>query len=181
MDGDSLEEGRMKRTALTVVLALLILAAASAQGTEPAKGALSLQGGGCLVAPVGVEFEFLLGSVGLSVESRLLVLKLKGDWVGTLEPGINVRYYFGDFDGSLFVFTGVSFLSLWQFSPFSLDQGILKPRAGLGYNWLLGDQHSWRLGLEVGASWLQELVQGDRYDILFPLVPHILFLLGKTF
>ena len=169
----------MRRTALVVVLVLLITGTALAQ--EPVKGILSLQGGGSLVAPVGVELEFLLGSVGFSVESRLLVLKLKGDWVGTLEPGINLRYYFGDIDGSLFVFTGVSFLSLWQFSPFSLDQGILKPRAGFGYNWLLGKQNTWRLGLEVGASWLQELVQGNRYDILFPLVPHVLLLLGKTF
>lgn len=169
----------MRRTALVVVLVLLIAGTAFAQ--EPVKGALSLQGGGSLVAPVGVELEFLLGSVGFSVESRLLVLKSGGDWVGALEPGINLRYYFGDVDGSVFVFTGVSFLSLWQFSPFALDQGILKPRAGFGYNWLLGEQNTWRLGLEVGASWLQELVQGNRYDILFPLVPHVLLLLGKTF
>ena len=148
---------------------------------EPVKGAVSLQGGGCLAAPVGVELEFLLGSVGFSVESRLFVLKSGGDWVGTLEPGIALRYYFGDVDGSLFLFAGVSFLSLWQFSPFSLDQGILKPRAGFGYNWLLGERNTWRLGLELGASWLQELVQGDSYDVLFPLVPHILLLLGKTF
>ena len=168
----------MKRTALVVVLVLLIVGTAFAQ--QPAKGVLSLQGGGSLVAPVGVELEFLLGSVGFSVESRLLVLKLRGDWIGTLEPGINLRYYFGDVDGSLFVFTGVSFLSLWQFSPFSLDQGILKPRAGLGYNWLLGKENTWRLGLEVGAVWLQELIQGDSYDILFPLVPHILLVFGKT-
>jgi hypothetical protein len=171
----------MKRTALVVFLVLLVFGAAFAQEAEPAKGALCLQGGGSLVAPIGVELEFLLGSVGLSVESRLLVLKLGGDWVGTLEPGINLRYYFGDVDGCLFFFTGVSFLSLWQFSPFSLDQGILKPRAGLGYNWLLGKKNTWRLGVEVGASWLQELVQGEPYDILFPLVPHILFLIGKTF
>jgi len=160
---------------------LLVVGTAFAQKAEPVKGALSLQGGGSLVAPVGVELEFLLGSVGFSVESRLLVLKLRGDWVGSLEPGINLRYYFGDVEGGLFFFTGVSFLSLWQFSPFSLDQGVLKPRAGFGYNWLLGEQNTWRLGLEVGASWLQELVQGDRYDILFPLVPHVLLLLGKTF
>jgi opacity protein-like surface antigen len=171
----------MKRTVLVVVLALMIAATSSAQKVEPVKGIISLQGAGYRVAPVGVELEFLLGSVGLSVESRLFVLKSGGDWVGALEPGINLRYYFGDVDGSLFLFTGLSFLSLWQFSPFSLDQGILKPRAGLGYNWLLGEQNSWRLGLEVGTSWLQELVQGDRYDILFPLVPHILLLLGKTF
>ena len=171
----------MKRTALVAVLVLLIFGAVFAQEAEPAKGVLSLQGGGSLVAPVGVELEFLLGSVGFSVESRLLVLKLGGDWVGTLEPGINLRYYFGDIDGSLFFFTGISFLSLWQISPFSLDQGILKPRAGLGYNWLLGKKNTWRLGLEVGASWLQELLKGDAYDILFPFVPHILLLVGKTF
>jgi hypothetical protein len=169
----------MKRTALVVVLVLLIVGTACAQ--QPAKGAISLQGGGCLAAPVGVEIEFLLGSVGLSVESRFLVWKFGGDWVGTLEPGINLRYYFGDVDGSLFFFTGVSFLSLWQFSPFSLDQGILRYRAGLGYNWLLGTEDNWRLGLEVGASWLQELVQGDSYDIVFPLAPHLLVILGKIF
>ena len=177
----------MKRTALATlaglaaVLALLVGGTAFAQEGVKAKGVLSLQGGGSLKAPVGVELEYLIGSVGFGVESRLFVLRSGGDWIGALEPGINLRYYFGEVDGGLFAFTGVSFLSLWQFSPFSLDQGILKPRAGLGYNWLPGQENTWRLGLEVGVSWLQELVRGDRYDILFPLAPHILLLIGKTF
>jgi hypothetical protein len=170
----------MKRTALVVVLLLRVLGAVFAQEAGTPRGALSLQVGGSLLAPIGVELEFLSGSLGFTVGSRLLVWKLGGDWVGALEPGINLRYYFGDVDASLFFFTGVSFLSLWQFSHFSLDQGILKPRAGLGYNWLLGKENKRRLGLEVGACWLQELVRGDTYDILFPLLPHILIVIGKT-
>jgi hypothetical protein len=171
----------MKRTAFVVVLVLLVVNAAVAQEAEPTRGALSLQGGGSAVAPVGVELEFLLGSVGLSVESRLLVVKWRDDWISSLEPGFNLRYYFGDVDGSLFCFAGISFLSLWQFSPFSLDQGLLRPRAGFGYNWLPGEENRWRFGLEIGAAWLQELVQGDTYDILFPVVPHVLILIGRTF
>jgi hypothetical protein len=162
-------------------LVLLVVNAAVAQEAEPTRGALSLQGGGSAVAPVGIELEFLLGSVGLSVESRLLVVKWRGDWIGSLEPGLNLRYYFGDLDSGLFFFAGISFLSLWQLGPFLLDQGILKPRAGFGYNWLLGEENRWRLGLEIGAAWLQELLQGDTYDILFPAVPHVLLLIGKTF
>jgi len=171
----------MKRTAFVVVLVLLVVGAASAQEAEPARGALSLQGGGSLVAPVGIELEFLTGSVGLSLETRLLVWKLGGDWSGTLEPGINLRFYFSGVDRSLFFFAGVSFLSLWTLSPFSLGQGILKPRTGFGYNWLLGAEDSWRLGLEIGVSTLQELIEGDLYDIMLPVVPHAMLLFGRTF
>lgn len=171
----------MKRTALVAVLVLLVVGAGWAQEAEPRRGAVSLQAGGSLVAPVGVELEFLLGSVGLSVETRLLVLKLGGEWSGTLEPGFNLRFYFSGVDGSLFFFTGAGFLSIWQLNPFSLNQGIVKPRAGFGYNWLLGKDDSWRFGLEIGAAWLQEVIPGDLYDILFPLVPHVMLAFGRMF
>jgi len=171
----------MKRTALLAVLVLLVVRAGWAQEAEQRKGAVSLQAGGCLVAPVGVELEFLLGSVGLSLETRLFALKPGGDWSGVMEPGFNLRFYFRGADGSLFFFTGVGFLSLWQLSPFSLDQGIVKPRAGFGYNWLLGEEDRWRFGLEIGAAWLQEVIRGDLYDIQFPLVPHLMLAFGRTF
>jgi hypothetical protein len=103
------------------------------------------------------------------------------DWSGALEPGINLRFYFGGIDRSLFLFTGAGFLFLWQFSPFGLEQGIVKPRVGLGYAWLLGEQERWRLGLEIGTAWLQEVIQGDLYDIHFPLVPHLLLVFGRTY
>ncbi len=171
----------MKQTALMAALVLLVVGAGWAQETKPLRGAFSLQGGGSLVAPVGVELEFLRGPVGLTLETRLLVLKLGGDWSGTLEPGIDLRFYFSGLDGSLFFFTGASFLSLWRLSPFVLDQGIVKPRTGLGYNWLLGKENRWRVGLEIGAAWLQEVIEGDLYDIHFPLVPHVLLAFGRTF
>jgi len=163
------------------VLALLVVGTVLAQEAGPPRGAFSIQGGGSLVAPVGVELEFLRGSVGVTLETRLLVLKLGGDWSGTLEPGIDLRFYFSGLDGSLFCFAGASFLSLWRLSPFALDQGILKPRTGLGYNWLLGKEDSWRVGLEIGAAWLQEVIPGDLYDIHFPLVPHVLLAFGRMF
>ena len=171
----------MERTAFVVVLVLLAAGTAGAQETEPTRGAISLQGGGSLIAPAGVELEYWLGPLGLSVETRLLVQKRETDWFGSLEPGFNLRYYFGDLEGGLFFFTGVGFLSLWRLSPFSLEQGIVKPRSGFGYNWLLGKEDRCRLGLEVGVAWLQEVIQGDLCDIQFPLVPHLLMALGRTF
>ena len=171
----------MKRSVAVLLMAILIVAVAWTEEVERPKGAVSLQAGGSLVAPVGVELEFFQGAIGLSLETRLLVLKMSGDWVGTLEPGINLRYYFSGFDGSLFFFTGASFLSIWRLSSFALQQGILKPRAGLGYNWLLGKEDSGRFGLEIGAAWLQEIIEGDLYDIQFPLVPHLMLVFGRTF
>jgi hypothetical protein len=171
----------MKRSILVLLMAILTVGIAwSDEGDRP-RGAVSLQVGGFLVAPAGVELEFFQGAIGMSLETRLLVWKLGGDWSGTLEPGINLRYYFSGADGSLFYFVGVGFLSLWRFSPYSLDQGILKPRTGLGFNWLQGDNNDWRLGLEIGAAWLQEILEGDLYDIHFPVVPHLLLVLGRTF
>jgi hypothetical protein len=119
--------------------------------------------------------------VGLNLETRLLVWKLDDEWSGTVEPGFNLRYYFGGIDGNLFIFAGAGFLTIWQFTPFALEQGIFKPRAGLGYNWLLGDSDRWRLGLEIGVTWLLELIEGDVYALRFPVVPHILLVLGRMF
>ena len=171
----------MKRIALVLLLAILFVGVGWTDDPPVPRGAVSLQGGASLVAPAGVELELLMGHVGMSVETRLLVWKLSGEWSGTLEPGINLRFYFGGFDRSLFFFAGVSFLSLWQLSPFSLDQGILKPRSGFGYNRLLGAEDSWRLVLEIGVSTLQELIRGDLYDIMFPVVPHLMLVFGRTF
>jgi hypothetical protein len=171
----------MKRCVLVLLLAILIVGFAWTEEGDQTRGAVSLQGGGSLVAPLGIELEYFLGAVGLSVETRLMVLKLGGEWSGSLEPGIALRFYFGGVDGSLFFFTGVDFLSLWQLNPFSPNQGIVKPRAGFGYNWLPGEEDKWRFGFEIGAAWLQEVIEGDLYDIQFPLVPHLLVAMGRTF
>jgi hypothetical protein len=171
----------MKRSVFVLLMAILIVGSAWTEEGDRPKGAVSLQAGASLVAPVGVELEFLQGAIGLSLETRLLVLKLSGDPAGTLEPGINLRFYLSGLDGSLFLFTGVSFLSLWRLSSFALYQGILKPRAGLGYNWLLGKDDDWRLALEIGAAWLQEVIEDDLYDIQFPLVPHVMLVFGRMF
>ena len=170
----------MPRPGQTYRYVIEVLVTRDGRTVEQAK-TVSLQAGGSLVAPLGVELEFLRGVIGLGLETRLLVLKLRGEWAGTLEPGINLRFYFSGVDGSLFLFTGVSFLSLWPLSSFSLDQGILKPRAGLGYTWLPGEDDRWRIGLEIGVVWLQEIIEGDLYDIQFPLVPHLMLALGRTF
>jgi hypothetical protein len=171
----------MKQTALAVFLVLLVVGALWAQEAEPKRGAFSLQGGGSLVAPVGIELEFFAGRVGMSLETRLLVLKLDDDLSGALEPGVNIRFYLAGPDSSLFLFTGAGFLSLWNLSPFALEQGIVKPRAGFGYNWLPGERDRWRLGLEFGVAWLQEVIEGELSDIVFPLVPHCMLVLGRVF
>lgn len=178
----------MKR--MVVILALVMLAAGMSwtqEAEQPVgqpKSAVSLQAGGLMIAPVGIEVEFFLGAVGLSIESRLFIRKTDGDWAGALEPGVNLRIYFSGVDNSLFFFAGVDFLTVWQFGPVAFEQGIVKPRAGLGYNWLLGKDDRWRLGLEVGAAWLYEIIDsedGDLYDIMFPVIPHIMLVFGRTF
>jgi hypothetical protein len=171
----------MKRTVLVLALAILVVGVGWAQEAEQRKSAVSFQFGGSFLAPVGAEAEFFLGSVGLSVHTRLLVLKLAGDWAGTLEPGMSLRVYFDGLDRSLFFFTGAGFLTLWSLSPFSFEQGILRPKAGFGYNFLLGKDSRYRLGFEVGAAWLQNIVEGDLRDIVFPLVPHFLLVFGRAF
>jgi hypothetical protein len=192
-----LYDGAMKRTVL--VLALIIVtfgiawtqeaekvqpAQSAPQAAEAPKAAVSVQACGSMVAPFGVEAEFFMGSVGLSVETRLFVRKLGGELVGVLEPGINLRIYFSELDSSLFFFTGADFLMVWDLKPVVLEQGIVKPRAGLGYQRLLGKSRKWRLGLEIGAAWLQEVVEGDQgdlYDPVLPLLPHVLLVLGRAF
>ena len=170
----------MKRTVLAVVLGLLIAGMGWTQEGDQRKTALSLQAGGLLLAPVGLEAEFFLGRLGLCIESRLLLLKLDGEPSGTLEPGINLRFYFRGLDDSLFFFTAADFLTVWQLSPFSFEQGIVKPRAGFGYAWLLGKDEGCRLGLEAGVAWLQEVLDGDLYDPVLPLLPHLLLVFGRV-
>jgi hypothetical protein len=189
----------MKVTALVLVMAALLAGSASAQEADSPprgpdapvreadappvarRGNISLQAGGSLLAPVGVEAEKYLGSFGLAVETRLLVRRADGQAAGSLEPGLNTRYYFDDPKRSLFLFAGAGVLTLWDFSPFSADQVILKVRAGLGHNWLTGEADRWRFGLEVGAVWLYELMEGDQYDIIFPVLPHFLLLFGRAY
>jgi hypothetical protein len=175
------EGGHMKRCVAVILMAVLISCIAWTADQAQSRGAVSGQAGGTLVAPAGAELEFLLGSVGLIAEMRLMVLPLGGDWSLTLEPGVNFRYYVNATASSLFYFAGVNFLSLWRLSPFSPDQGIVKARSGLGYNWLLGTDSRWRLGLEIGAAWLQEVIEDDLYDLKFPLVPHLLVFAGRRF
>jgi hypothetical protein len=163
------------------MIALLAACAGWTQEAEQRKSAVSFQLGGSFVAPVGAEAEFFLGSIGLIVDTRLLVLKLAGEWTATLEPGMSLRVYFDGLDRSLFFFTGAGFLTLWSLSPFSFDQGILKPKAGFGYSLLLGKDGRTRLGFEIGAAWLQNLIEGDLYDIVFPLVPHFLLIFGRVY
>jgi len=115
------------------------------------------------------------------VDTRILVLKLGGEWSAALEPGMSLRVYFNGLDRSLFFFTGVGFLTLWSLGPFSIEQGILKPKAGFGYNFLLGKDGRYRLALEIGAAWLQTVIEGDLHDIVFPLVPHFLLIFGRAF
>lgn len=171
----------MKRTVLALMIALLAAGVGWTQEAGKRKSAVSFQLGGSFVAPVGAEAEFFLGSVGLIVDTRLLVLKLAGEWTATLEPGMSLRVYFDGLDRSLFFFTGAGFLTLWSLSPFSIEQGILRPKAGFGYNLLLGKDDRYRLGFEIGAAWLQTVVEGDLRDIVFPLVPHFLLIFGRAF
>ncbi|MBN2554220.1 MAG: hypothetical protein JXB06_15690 [Spirochaetales bacterium] len=171
----------MKRTVVVVTLMVLILAAGWTQEGEPRKTVLSIQAGGLMVAPVGLEAEFFLGRVGLCVETRLLLLRLHGEPAGTLEPGVNLRFYSGEPGDGLFVFTGAGFLTVWRLSPFSFEQGIVKPRAGFGYARFFGSEDRWRLAAEVGAGWLQEVLEGDLYEPVFPLLPHLLLVLGRVF
>jgi hypothetical protein len=163
------------------MIALLAAGVGWTQEAEQRKSAVSFQLGGSFLAPVGAEAEFFLGSVGLSVDTRLLVLKLDGEWAATLRPGMSLRFYFDGLDRSLFIFTGAGFLTLWSLSPFSFEQGILRPKVGLGYNLLLGKDGRYRLGFEIGAAWLQTVIEGDLYDIVFPLVPHFLLIFGRAF
>ena len=171
----------MKRTVLALMIALLAVGLCWTQEAEQRKSAVSFQLGGSFVAPVGAEVEFFQGPVGLSVHTRLLVLKLAGEWAGTLEPGMSLRVYFDGLNRSLFFFTGAGFLALWSLNPFSFEQGILKPKAGFGYNFLLGKDGRVRLGFEIGAAWLQTVIEGDLHDIVFPLVPHFLLIFGRAF
>jgi len=171
----------MKRTVLALLIALSAAGAGWTQESVQRKSAVSFQLGGSFVAPVGAEAEFFLGSVGLSVDTRILVLKLGGEWSAALEPGMSLRVYFNGLDRSLFFFTGVGFLTLWSLGPFSIEQGILKPKAGFGYNFLLGKDGRYRLALEIGAAWLQTVIEGDLHDIVFPLVPHFLLIFGRAF
>jgi len=175
----------VRRTVLVLILVSTSMlmgwtANAEESGKRP-KAALSLQVGGLLAAPLGIEAELLFGPVGLAVESRLFVRRMAGEWAGTLEPGLNLRLYFGEPEQTLFFFGGADFLMIWSLQPFALDQGFVKPRAGFGYHRLLGNAGQWRLALEIGAAWLQPVNDGELYDLVSPLLPHFLLVFGRAF
>jgi hypothetical protein len=176
----------MKR--IVVVVLLLVFLAGMAFGQEEKKptAAVSFELFGSIIAPMGVGAEFFVGQrLGLGAELRFLFLGYGGNFVGTVEPGGAVRFYFGDLDSSMFLMGGVSYVTAFAIGEGSgvSSIGILKPKVAVGYNALFGKGNKTRFAIELGAVYMQPIVEGDVIDIsnVVPILPHFLIMFGRVF
>jgi hypothetical protein len=175
----------MKRILVVVLMLALLVGLAFGQEKNPT-AAVSFELFGSIIAPMGIGAEFFLGQhLGLGVELRGLFLGYEGNMVGTVEPGGAVRYYFGDLESSMFLMGGVSYVTAFAVGEGSgvSSIGILKPKAGVGYNAFFGKNNKTRFAIELGAVYMQPVVEGDVIDIgeMFPILPHFLIMFGRVF
>jgi hypothetical protein len=116
---------------------------------------------------------------------RGLFLGWEGNMIGTVEPGACVRFYFGDLDSSMFLMGGVSYVTAFAIGEDSgtAPIGLLKPKVAIGYNALFGKSNKTRFAIELGAVYMQPVVEGDIFDVgtMFPILPHFLLMFGRAF
>jgi hypothetical protein len=175
----------MKRVLLVVLMLALLAGLAFGQEAKKPIGAVSFELGGSVVAPIGIGAEFFLGPVGLGAELRFLFLGYGGNVVGALDPGAAVRFYFGDLDSSLYLMGGVSYLTAFAVgggSAGTSSVGVLKPKAGIGYNALFGKNNRTRFAIELGAVGFFPVAEGDVIPVdTVPVLPHLLLMFGRAF
>jgi len=171
----------MKKVLIALIVFALVGGMAWSQEESQPRSSVSFVLGGSLVAPIGVGFEFFVGTVGIAGEVRGLFLAVEGDAIGTLEPGVYLRFYFSDLDSSFYLFGGSSYLTVWDSQAGVVDAGILKPKAGVGYNALFGKDNRTRFNVELGGVWFKPVEQGEIIDMGSLLLPHFLIGFGRTF
>ena len=176
----------MKKILLVILMLALLAGLAFGQEEKKPTAAVSFELFGSIIAPIGIGAEFFLGPVGLGVELRFLFLGLEGNFIGSVEPGGSVRFYFGDLESSLFLMGGVSYLTVFAIGEGTASTagvGFLKPKAGIGYNALFGKDNKTRFAIEVGAVYMWPIIEGDviTTDVVFPFLPHFLLMFGRVF
>ena len=175
----------MKRILVVVLMLALLTGLAFGQEKKPT-AAISLELFGSVIAPMGLGAEFFLGRIGLGVELRGFFMGYEGNMVGTVEPGGCVRFYFSELDSSMFLMGGVSYLTAFGIGSGASavsNVGLLKPKAGVGYNALFGKGNKTRFAIEMGAVYMWPVVEGDAIPAsdLFPILPHLLIMFGRAF
>ena len=176
----------MKRILVVILMLGLLTGLAFGQEEKKPTAAVSLELFGGIIAPMGIGAEFFLGQhFGLGAELRFLFLGYGGNFVGTVEPGGAVRYYFGDLESSMFLMGGVSYVTAFAIGESAgvSSIGLLKPKAAVGYNAFFGKGNKTRFAIELGAVYMLPVVEGDVFDIgnLFPILPHFLIMFGRVF
>ncbi len=176
----------MKRVVVVVLLLVLLGGLAFGQEAKKPTAAVSFELFGSVLALMGVNAEFFLGHLGLSGEVRGLFFSYGGNFLGFVEPGAAVRFYFGELESSMFLMGGVSYLTAFGIGSGASgvsDVGVLKPKAAIGYNALFGKGNKTRFAIELGAVYMLPVVSGDALDVsnLFPILPHFLLMFGRAF
>ncbi len=176
----------MKRILVAALLLVMLAGLAFGQEAKKPTAAVSFELFGSVLALMGVNVEFFLGPVGLSGEVRGLFFSYSGNFLGFLEPGAAVRFYFSELESSMFLMGGVSYLTAFGIGSGGsgvTNVGLLKPKAAVGYNALFGKGGKTRFAVELGAVYMVPVVQGDAIPAsdLFPILPHLLIMFGRAF
>ncbi|MBN1836148.1 MAG: hypothetical protein JW820_09885 [Spirochaetales bacterium] len=172
----------MKKVLIVLVVLALIGGVAWSQEARKPIGAVSFLLGGSVVAPIGVGVEFFLGHLGLGIEARGLFIAVEGEALGTFDPGALIRFYFSDLDSSLYLMGGASYLTVWDTEVGAVAGGLLKPKAGVGYNGMFGRDNRIRFNVELGGVGFVPLVEGEFIEGMPAMIlPHFLIGFGYAF
>ena len=176
----------MKRILVAALLLVMLAGLAFGQEAKRPTAAVSFELFGSVLALMGANAEFFLGPVGLSGEVRFLFFSYGGNFLGFVEPGAAVRFYFSELESSMFLMGGVSYLTAFGLGSGGAgvtNVGLLKPKAGVGYNVLFGKGNKTRFAIELGAVYMVPVVAGDAIPSsdLFPILPHLLIMFGRVF
>jgi hypothetical protein len=186
--GKSGGDGMKKIFAVSLVLIIAGGAAFAQQNTEAPdpSASLMLNIGYSLFAPIGVSFEFFpFQSIGIGGMLNGFFFGAGGGALWSINPGGFIRFYLGEYDGTMFFNLGLSYLTAgYSGSGGSdwIDGGILQFRGGFGYNNIFGRRNKNRILIEVGAVY-QKFVTGDDdvEDDLFLTLPYFGISIGQVF
>jgi hypothetical protein len=172
----------MKKVVVVLVTLLLLSSLAWAQEAPKPRYAAQLVIGGFFAAPIGIGGEMFLGPVGLEAEVRGIFFSLEGVAFGTLEPGVNVKWYFSDLDSTLYLTGGVSYAMFWATEGGVANGGLLQPKAALGYHALFGKNERTRFGVELGGVWWKFVADNEIIDFLPESIwPYFKIYFGRVF
>ncbi len=172
----------MKRILIVALLVLVCAGSLTAQDSKTGSVGLMFTDS---FAFAGVSGELFLNKFGLGATFTFLPWGSGDAMIILYEPGLYGRFYFADFESTMYLMGGMSYFTAAGASTDSgtlegVDAGVVNLNTGIGYNALIGANQATRFSIEVGPRYSSWLYDGDEvfYEGFFL---HFAMYFGATF